>query len=83
VTDELHLWQWPYTDQFGKRRVYPCRLTEEDAKHLRDAERVAGSLEVRRSIGQTSDWQRSLQPSEWTDASSPPGICSDSGSSQI
>jgi hypothetical protein len=45
---EVHLWQWRYTDQFGKRRIFPCRLTEEDAKHYRDAERVEGSLEIRR-----------------------------------
>ena len=54
--DELHLWQWRYTDQFGKRRVFPCRLSEVDAKHLRGAERVEGSLEVRKQLGSTSDW---------------------------
>lgn len=40
----LHLWQWAYTDEFGKRRVFPCRLTEEDGKTLKNAERVEGSL---------------------------------------
>jgi hypothetical protein len=52
--DEIHLWQWRYTDEFGKRRVFPCRLTAEDAKRLKDAERVEGSLEICRPIGQTS-----------------------------
>jgi hypothetical protein len=38
--NELCLWQWRYTDEFGKRRIFPCRLTGEGARHLRDAERV-------------------------------------------
>jgi hypothetical protein len=49
-SDELHLWQWRYTDEFGKRRVFPCRLSEEDARHLKDTERVEGSLEIRRRV---------------------------------
>jgi hypothetical protein len=32
---EIHLWQWRYTDDFGRRRIFPCKLTEEDAKHAR------------------------------------------------
>ena len=44
--DELHLWQWRYTDEFGKRRVFPCRLTEEAGKKLKDAERVEGTIEI-------------------------------------
>ena len=44
--DELHLWQWRYTDEFGKRRVFPCRLTEEAGKKLKDAERVEGIIEI-------------------------------------
>ena len=58
---DLKLWQWRYTDQFGKRRVFPCRLTEQDALHLhklRDAERIEGTLEVRQPLGLTSDFQR-------------------------
>jgi hypothetical protein len=30
---EIHLWR--YVDQFGKRRIYPCKMTEEAAKRLR------------------------------------------------
>jgi hypothetical protein len=56
---ESPLWQWRYTDDFGKRRVFPCRLSEEDAKHLKDAERIEGSLEIRRELGSTSDLQGS------------------------
>jgi len=60
VTDgEIRLWRWRFTDEFGKRRVYPCRLTEEDAKQrLRDAERVEGSLETRQPTGSTGDFLR-------------------------
>jgi hypothetical protein len=57
--NELRLWQWRYADEFGKRRVFPCRLTEEAAKRLRDAERVEGSLEIRKPLGSTSDFLRS------------------------
>jgi hypothetical protein len=57
--DEIHLWQWRYTDQFGKRRIFPCRLSEEAAKRLRDAEKIQDTLEIRKPLGSTSDWQRS------------------------
>jgi hypothetical protein len=56
--DEIDLWEWRYTDDFGKRRIFPCWLSEEDAKRLRDAERIEGSLERRKPLGSTSDWQR-------------------------
>lgn len=55
----IELWSWRYTDRFGKRMVFPCKLTPEDAKNLRDAERVEGSLEIRKPLGSTSDFQRS------------------------
>jgi hypothetical protein len=42
----LHLWRWLYTDQFGKRRLFPCLLSEENGRQLKDAERVEGSLEA-------------------------------------
>lgn len=58
MDDELYLWQWRYTDEFGKRRVVPCRLTAEDAKHLKNAARVEGSLEIRHNPGSTSDFRR-------------------------
>jgi hypothetical protein len=47
VKDELRLWKWRYVDQFGKRRIYPCRLSEEDANHLQGAERGEGSIDQR------------------------------------
>ena len=60
MSAEIHLWQWRYTDDWGKRRIYPCRLAEENAKRLRDPERVEGSLERRRPLlGHTSDFLRS------------------------
>lgn len=24
---EIELWQWRHTDDFGKRRIFPCRLS--------------------------------------------------------
>jgi len=55
---ELQLWFWTYTDESGKRRRSTWRMTEESAKAYRDAVKVEGSLEVRRSLGQTADWQK-------------------------
>jgi hypothetical protein len=62
--DEVHIWQWRYTDDFGKRRVFPCRLTEEGAKRLKDAERIEGTLEIRKLLGSTTtDSARRRRPS--------------------
>jgi hypothetical protein len=33
------LWTWLYTDELGKRRIYPGRLSEDEAKRLKDATR--------------------------------------------
>jgi hypothetical protein len=40
VRDEVHLWLWEYTDEFGKRRRSTWRMTEEQAKAYRDAVKV-------------------------------------------
>jgi hypothetical protein len=60
--DEIHLYQWQYTDEFGKRRVTSWRMTEatvrEFAHVYKDAVKVEGSLVVRKTGGSTSDWQR-------------------------
>jgi hypothetical protein len=84
--DEIHLWQWRFTDEFGKRRVTSWRMTENTVREFahvyKDAEKVEGSLEIRKLIGRTSDWLHSLPPSESTAASGPPGSSSDSGSSK-
>jgi hypothetical protein len=62
--DEVHIWLWRYTDDFGKRRVFPCRLTEEGAKRLKDAERIEGTLEIRKLLGSTTtDSARRRRPS--------------------
>jgi len=55
---EIHLWLWDYTDQFGKRRRSTWRMTDEQAAHYKDAVKVGGSLERRRSLGNTSDSQK-------------------------
>jgi hypothetical protein len=38
----------------------------EYAHVYKDAVKVEGSLEIRKLMGRTSDWQRSLQPSDGT-----------------
>jgi hypothetical protein len=50
LTDPVYLWLWDYTDELGKRRRSTWRMTEADAAHYRDAVKVEGSLEVRRSL---------------------------------
>jgi hypothetical protein len=50
------LWSWRYTDDFGKRRIFPCRLSEEDAKRHKNAQHVEGYLEIRKPLGSTSDF---------------------------
>jgi len=57
-SQEIHLWQWEYTDEFGKRRHSTWRMTEAEAVHYEDAVKVEGSLEVRRPLGNTSDLKR-------------------------
>jgi hypothetical protein len=74
MTDKpVKLRQWHYTDDFGRRRIFPCRLIVEDAKRLRDAERVEGSLEIRKPMGSTSDWQRSQNTSTPESSTNAPG----------
>jgi hypothetical protein len=60
--NELQLWRWRFTDENGKRRVTSWLMTEatvrEYAHVYKDAERIEGSLEVRKKVGSTSDWQQ-------------------------
>lgn len=61
--EEIQLWQWRYTDDFGKRRLYPCRLSDTEAlARLRDPEKVEGSLEWHRPLGHTSDFLKHWSP---------------------
>jgi hypothetical protein len=60
--DEIHLWRWRFTDENGKQRVTSWLMTEatvrEYAHVYKDAEKLEGSLEVRKTVGSTSDWQQ-------------------------
>ena len=60
--DEIHLWQWRFTDELGNRRVTSWRMSEEDVRQFahvyKDAQKVEGSLEIRVQ-GSTGDWQQS------------------------
>lgn len=59
----LKLWQWEYTDEFGKRRVTRWRMSEntvrEFAHAYKDAVNVEASLEIRTPAPSTSDFLRS------------------------
>jgi len=46
--NEVELWLWEYTDDFGKRRRSTWRMTEDDAAHYRDAVKIEGTLERRK-----------------------------------
>jgi hypothetical protein len=59
--DEIHLWRWGFTDENGKRRVTSWLMSEatvrEFAHVYKDAEKVEGSLEIRKPTDSTSGWQ--------------------------
>jgi hypothetical protein len=57
-SNEIWLWLWEYTDEFGKRRRSTWRMTEDETKHYQDAVKVEGSLERRQPLGNTGDWQK-------------------------
>ena len=67
MADEIELWRWQYTDEFGKRRTTSWLMTEDHvcafAHIYRDAVKVEWTREVRRSLGLTSDFMRSKPPS--------------------
>lgn len=79
----IDLWQWLYTDDFGKQRIFPCGLSEETAKPLRSAERFESTLEIRKPTESTNDWLRSPRPPSRFAASGPPGGCFGTGSSSV
>jgi hypothetical protein len=49
------LWTWLYTDELGKRRIYPGKLSEEEAKRLKDATRLEATPEVGQPPGAASE----------------------------
>jgi hypothetical protein len=61
--DEIHLWRWRFANEFGKRVKSSWLMTEDTVKRYghvyRDAEKVGGSLEIRKVTGSTTDWHRS------------------------
>jgi hypothetical protein len=54
---QIELSLWEYTDDLGNRRRSTWRMTEETTQAYREAAKVEGTLEQRRSIGSTSAWQ--------------------------
>lgn len=55
MNDTIELWFWMFTDEHGRRRRTPCKLTEEAAKAYRDAERIEGTRVVRHPVGAWSN----------------------------
>ena len=62
--DEIRLWRWRYTNEFGKRVESSWRMDEEQAALYKDAEKIDGTLEVRKQLGSTSIFQRSPKKRE-------------------
>jgi hypothetical protein len=56
------LWTWLYTDELGKRRIYPGKLSEEEAKRLKDATRLEGTLEGGQLAGSDSEVPAGKKP---------------------
>ena len=59
--DKIHRWKWRYTNEFEERVESRWLMSEADAAHYKDAEKIEGTLEIRTPIGSTSDWQK-LRP---------------------
>jgi hypothetical protein len=68
--DEIHLWRWRFTDEFGKRRVTSWLMTEatvrEFAHVYKDAVKMKGSVKIRTPLGSRSAFQTSLKASSTT-----------------
>ena len=75
---EIKLWRWRYTNEFGKRVESRWHMSEETAKAYKDAEKIAGTLEIRTPIGSTSDFLKSQPKSEPGTSTKSPGSSSDS-----
>jgi hypothetical protein len=63
MADRLELWRWRYTDEFGKRRVTRWHMSEDTVKQFadayKDAEKIEGTLEIRKPAPSTGDFMRS------------------------
>ena len=57
--DEIHLWRWRYTNEFGKRVESSWHMSEQDAAPYRDAVKIEGTEEIRTPIGSTSGFRKS------------------------
>ena len=76
--DEIHLWRWRYTNEFGKRVESRWHMSEESAARYKDAEKIEGTLEIRTPIGSTSDFMKSQPKSEPARSTKSRGNSSDS-----
>lgn len=62
MVEGIHLWRWRYTNEFGKRVESSWRMSEDTVREYghvyKDAEKIEGTLEIRKPSCSTSDWQR-------------------------
>ena len=65
--DEIRLWRWRYTNEFGKRVESSWLMSEDTIRQFahvyRDAEKIPNTLEIRQSLGSTSSFQQSPRKS--------------------
>jgi hypothetical protein len=57
--EQVEVFLWQYTDEFGKRRVTRWRMSAAEAERLKDAVPVEGSRELRSPSGSFSHLQSS------------------------
>jgi len=53
------VWRWRYTATDGKRLETRWHMSEEQAAHYKDAEKIEGTLEIRTPTGSISDFRKS------------------------
>ena len=82
MKDRVELWRWRFTNEFGKRVVSSWHMDAESAARYKDAEKIEGTLEIRRPSGSTSDFQRSPPTSTPGASMRRPGSSSGSDSSK-
>jgi hypothetical protein len=47
VSDEIEVWRWQYTNEFGKRAVSSGQMSADESAKYKDAVPVPGTREIR------------------------------------
>jgi hypothetical protein len=67
------VWRWRFTDEFGRRVAKSWHMSEEQAARYKDAQKIEGTLEIRKPSPSTSDFMRSPPRSTPGNTPNPPG----------